>query len=91
MFLLVRLIVGSRLRLDNLLPSRNTCSMIDPVKDLISVAKAAKMIGVSRQRVDEYLADGRLTLIMSADKRTIARKDVARFKKIPRKDGRPKQ
>lgn len=56
---------------------------------MVTILEAAKRLGVSRQRVQQFIADGRLRASrIGARLRVIDPRDLERFKKIPRQPGR---
>ena len=57
--------------------------------DYLSLIDAARELGVSRARVDQYVRDGRLAVEWIAGRRVVLRSTITELKKIPRPPGRP--
>ena len=58
--------------------------------EFISIPEAAKRLGLSRKRVFEFVADGRLPAQQAGGFYIVRVSDVEAFKKQERKRGRPK-
>ncbi len=54
-------------------------------------AEAARLLGVSRSRVDQFCRSGRLKFIQKSNSRFILRSDVLAFKEMDRPSHRPKK
>ena len=57
--------------------------------DYVSIKEAAKILGLSSNRVYEYVTEGRLTGVWAADVIMIPREEVEQFKRNP--TGRPRK
>jgi hypothetical protein len=57
----------------------------------VDTFEVARELGVSQQRVRKLLADGRLTATLERGAWAFDPAEVARFKAIPRKTGRPRK
>lgn len=60
----------------------------EEIADLISIAQAAKIRGVTIEAISDLIRRGRLTVVEIADKRFLKRSEVESFR--PSKGGRPK-
>lgn len=54
-----------------------------------TIAEAADLLGLSKGRVDQFVAEGRLACDVIGNVRIVKRVDVAELAKIPRPPGRP--
>jgi excisionase family DNA binding protein len=60
--------------------------------DVITQAEAARILGVSRSRVEQLIDAGLLPAVERMEPaRYLKRSDVERFKTVPRRPGRPRK
>ncbi len=62
-----------------------------PTKRLLSVQEAAQELGVGKSRIRQFIYEGRLGAERIGEFWAIHEDEVARFKRIPRKGGKPKE
>jgi hypothetical protein len=60
-------------------------------QEYLSLSQAAAELGLTRERVRQFTADGRLATVTIAGRKAVRRRDLVRFAAIPRGDGRPKK
>jgi len=64
-------------------------SELKRLKDMVTVKEAAKQLGLSRARVQQFIDEGRLPAQKVASRiYLLDAKDVRKFSRIPRKAGR---
>ena len=63
---------------------------MEPFRDYLTLAEAARELGLSKSRVEQFVRTGRLAVAASVGKvRLVRRTDVATLKATPRPSGRP--
>lgn len=62
------------------------------ISEYFSVLEAARELGVSKSRVEQYIGDGRLKVEWLAGRRVVLKSEVAKLRDAPKRPaGRPRK